>query len=229
MTSTFRWYIAGLLALFGAYVALEYYRPKPLDWRPTLSNKDKIPYGTYVLYDQLPRLLGTDSVETIRLPIYNQLTGLPLAVTDAMAKAETVTMEADTVSEQAADDEVRENTTSSIPENETAAAKEPVADSTEVQAAADSMSSDSTAVAQSVEEPEEETEDDEASSTEQRLMSARANYLFVNTRFRVARPMRRPCCASLPTATMYSLWPRILAIPRQFSWIRWACAPVPLK
>ena len=103
MTSTFRWYIAGLLALFGAYVALEYYRPKPIDWRPTLSNKDKIPYGTFVLYDQLPRLLGTDSVEVTRLPIYNQLTGLDLAVTDAMADARTVTTEPDTVSEQAAD------------------------------------------------------------------------------------------------------------------------------
>ncbi|MEJ7659859.1 MAG: hypothetical protein WKG07_09645 [Hymenobacter sp.] len=46
--TTFRWYLLGILALFGAYVALEYYRPKPLDWSPTLSSKDKIPYGTYV-------------------------------------------------------------------------------------------------------------------------------------------------------------------------------------
>ena len=62
----------GLLALFGAYVALEYYRPKPLDWTPTLSNKDKIPYGTFALYDVLPQLLRTDSVASVRLPVYNQ-------------------------------------------------------------------------------------------------------------------------------------------------------------
>jgi hypothetical protein len=62
----------GLLALFGAYVALEYYRPKPLDWRPTLSNVDKIPYGTYALFDVLPQLLGTDDVTSVRQPIYNQ-------------------------------------------------------------------------------------------------------------------------------------------------------------
>jgi hypothetical protein len=67
-----RWYLLGLLALFAAYVALEYYRPKPLDWTPTLSNKDKIPYGTFVLYDVLPQLLRTDAVESIRLPVYNQ-------------------------------------------------------------------------------------------------------------------------------------------------------------
>ncbi len=73
--TTFRWYLLGLLALFGAYVALEYYRPKPLDWSPTFANKDKIPYGTYVLFDQLPRLLGTDSIATVRRSAYRQLTG----------------------------------------------------------------------------------------------------------------------------------------------------------
>ncbi len=70
--TTLRWYLLGLVALFGAYVALEYYRPKPLDWTPTLSNKDKIPYGTYALYDVLPQLLGTSAVESVRLPVYNQ-------------------------------------------------------------------------------------------------------------------------------------------------------------
>ena len=73
--TTFRLYLLGIGLLFGGYVALEYNRPKPLDWSPTYANKDKIPYGTYVLYDQLPRLLGTDSVEVVRLPVYNQLTG----------------------------------------------------------------------------------------------------------------------------------------------------------
>ncbi|WP_151085722.1 DUF4350 domain-containing protein [Hymenobacter baengnokdamensis] len=69
----FRLYLLGLLLLFGAFVALEYYRPRPLNWQPTLSNKDKIPYGTYALYDVLPQLLGTGSVESVRLPVYNQL------------------------------------------------------------------------------------------------------------------------------------------------------------
>jgi hypothetical protein len=73
--TTFRWYLLGILVLFGGYVALEYYRPKPLDWSPTLSNKDKIPYGTYALFDGLPQVLGTDSVASVRAPIYNQLLG----------------------------------------------------------------------------------------------------------------------------------------------------------
>jgi hypothetical protein len=73
--TTFRWYLVGILLLFGGYVALEYYRPKPLDWSPTLSSKDKIPYGTYALFDGLPQVLGTDSVASVRAPIYNQLLG----------------------------------------------------------------------------------------------------------------------------------------------------------
>ena len=75
MTSL-RWYLLGLLGLFGAFVALEYYKPRPLDWRPTYLSKDKIPYGAYVLFDQLPRLLGTDSVQVVRVAAFNQLTGI---------------------------------------------------------------------------------------------------------------------------------------------------------
>ena len=73
--TTFRLYVLGLALLFGTYVLVESHRPKPLDWTPTYINTDKIPYGTYALFDQLPRLLGTDSIEVVRLPAYNQLTG----------------------------------------------------------------------------------------------------------------------------------------------------------
>jgi hypothetical protein len=75
--TTFRWYLLGLALLFGAYVAVEYYRPKPLDWTPTFQNKDKIPYGTYVLYDVLPEVMGVAKreVKAVRVPIYNQIEG----------------------------------------------------------------------------------------------------------------------------------------------------------
>ena len=74
--TTFRLYLLGLALLFGGYVAVEYHRPKPLNWAPTFINKDKIPYGTYALFDQLPRLLGTDSIDVVRESVYTQLTGL---------------------------------------------------------------------------------------------------------------------------------------------------------
>ena len=185
MTTTFRWYLLGLLALFGAYVALEYYRPKPVDWRPTLINKDKIPYGTYVLYDQLPRLLGTDSVQTTRLPIYNQLTGVSLEVTDALAESQshTITTEA---TEPAADSTSSEtkpsaaNSDSETDSDTTATASTSAPAASEENADADeTTTTDSTALSENSDDEEEPERD----WVDEHLRHARANYLFVNTEF----------------------------------------------
>ncbi|MCC3152688.1 hypothetical protein Q3A66_06740 [Hymenobacter sp. BT770] len=102
--TTFRLYLLGIALLFVGYVALEYNRPKPLNWAHTYINKDKIPHGTFVLYDQLPHLLGTDSIETVRLPVYNQLTGSdePAAI-DASADSATVAQGETTASKSAFD------------------------------------------------------------------------------------------------------------------------------
>ncbi|WP_126546710.1 DUF4350 domain-containing protein [Hymenobacter amundsenii] len=76
--TTFRWYLVGLGLLFAAYVAVEYYRPKPLDWSPTLRNDHKSPYGTFVLFDQLPTVLGVpaEEVRIVRAPIFSQIEGM---------------------------------------------------------------------------------------------------------------------------------------------------------
>lgn len=57
-----------------AYVLIEYYRPRPIDWTPTYENDDKIPFGTNVLYSLMPGLMHQPNVQTIRLPVYNFLT-----------------------------------------------------------------------------------------------------------------------------------------------------------
>ncbi len=67
-------YILILLAMVVAYTAFEYYRPKPINWTPTYTNKDKIPFGTQALYELLPTTLGKAGVELLRLPPYNFLT-----------------------------------------------------------------------------------------------------------------------------------------------------------
>jgi hypothetical protein len=38
------------------------FRPREIDWRPTFSEKDKIPYGSYILYQSLPQLFGEKMV-----------------------------------------------------------------------------------------------------------------------------------------------------------------------
>ncbi|WP_324676503.1 DUF4350 domain-containing protein [Hymenobacter sp. GOD-10R] len=68
----FQLYLLGLLVLFGAYVVAEYNQPKPVDRTPTFINHDKIPYGTYALFDLLPDLFKRP-VQTVREPIFNQL------------------------------------------------------------------------------------------------------------------------------------------------------------
>jgi len=53
-------------ALIVVYIVAEYNRPRPLNWQPTLSYEDKIPYGTYILYNELhqvfpgSKLVGTN-------------------------------------------------------------------------------------------------------------------------------------------------------------------------
>ncbi|KAA3439940.1 DUF4350 domain-containing protein [Rufibacter hautae] len=69
----YRLYALGLGLLFTVFVVVEYYRPKPIDWKQTFSNKDKIPYGAYVLFELLPDLFPDQPVTSVRLPVVNQV------------------------------------------------------------------------------------------------------------------------------------------------------------
>lgn len=51
----------------------EYYRPKPIDWKATYQNDDKIPFGTQALYELLPDIMPQSAIKTVRLPMYNFL------------------------------------------------------------------------------------------------------------------------------------------------------------
>ena len=56
-------------------VVVEYNQPKPIDWKVTCSKDDKIPYGTYILHNELSVIFPNSEIETIYQPIYNQLVG----------------------------------------------------------------------------------------------------------------------------------------------------------
>jgi hypothetical protein len=53
------------------YFIAQYYKPKEVDWRITLSSKDKIPYGSFIVYDQLKSLFSETKIETVQEPVYN--------------------------------------------------------------------------------------------------------------------------------------------------------------
>lgn len=203
-----RWYLGGVLLLFVAYVALEYNRPKPIDWSPTLVNKDRIPYGTYVLYDQLPRLLGTDSVATSRLPIYNQLTGMSLETSDALAEARRHTVvenhsegrpaEADSASSTEADSTNPDSATAASDAEATTQAADSAQNPADARPADAVAEADTAAGATDAADADAEEEDEEETDWEtEALLHTRANYLFINTTF-------NPTTADLPLLLRYA-------------------------
>ena len=172
MTSL-RWYLLGLLGLFGAFVALEYYRPRPLDWRPTYLSKDKIPYGTYALFDQLPRLLGTDSVRVVRVAAFNQLTGIASQPTDNDNDDDPAAATQPAPTDSTATETAGENQTTQKPGAPEAAA-EPASEPTSEPAADTARATDTSTTARDIE-----------------LRPARANYLFIDSDIQLAAPDAR--------------------------------------
>ncbi|WP_281337321.1 DUF4350 domain-containing protein [Flavobacterium eburneipallidum] len=63
-------YIGFLVVLFIALVVNDYNKPKPIDWSPTYSLKDKIPYGMYVFDNEINSLLKHQKIDKINVTPY---------------------------------------------------------------------------------------------------------------------------------------------------------------
>ncbi len=68
-----RKHILFLIAVFIILFLVEYFSPKPIDWTISLKKEDKIPYGTYILYDLLPDVFQGNNVYTSESTIYETL------------------------------------------------------------------------------------------------------------------------------------------------------------
>ncbi|MDR2040400.1 MAG: hypothetical protein LBQ60_20990 [Bacteroidales bacterium] len=66
-------YVVILVLIFAAAVLFEVYRPKPINWSRTLSNNDKIPFGTHVLYNLMGEVFPGQEIIEARVPAYNFL------------------------------------------------------------------------------------------------------------------------------------------------------------
>src|ERR1700761_438301 len=64
-------YIFLVSALMLVYLVIQYNRPKTIDWTQTLNNNDKIPFGTYILFNRLHDIFPKADVQTYREPVYN--------------------------------------------------------------------------------------------------------------------------------------------------------------
>jgi hypothetical protein len=67
-----RGYIVIIVLIICAYLYAEYKRPPVIDWTPTLSYLDKIPYGTFIVFNQLKELFS-QKPEVLRIPVYDQV------------------------------------------------------------------------------------------------------------------------------------------------------------
>jgi hypothetical protein len=66
-----RIYIAIIAVFLIVYLAAQYNKPKTIDWTESLDINDKIPFGTYVLYNRITDIFPGAKVETFREPVYN--------------------------------------------------------------------------------------------------------------------------------------------------------------
>jgi hypothetical protein len=62
MTKSIKIYIGILVLLFSTIVAVEFSRPKPINWTKTYNETQTIPYGTYIFYNELELLFPSSKV-----------------------------------------------------------------------------------------------------------------------------------------------------------------------
>lgn len=70
MNKTLKIYLAILVVLFAAVIFIDLTKPKPVDWTATYNEEDKIPYGTYILHNELKTLFPNSTVKNIKTTPY---------------------------------------------------------------------------------------------------------------------------------------------------------------
>ena len=58
------------------YIIFEIARPKPINWAESYINTDKIPFGTFAIYDLMSDIFPNQKIESVRKPVYNQVSDL---------------------------------------------------------------------------------------------------------------------------------------------------------
>jgi hypothetical protein len=64
-------FILPVLIVLIVFVLIKLVTPVPTDWNPTYSKNDKIPYGSYLLFEALDELFPDQKIESTNLPFYN--------------------------------------------------------------------------------------------------------------------------------------------------------------
>ncbi|WP_396177660.1 DUF4350 domain-containing protein [Flavobacterium sp.] len=70
MHNSLKIYLILMVVVLAAVIALDSSTPKPINWSPTYSINDKIPFGMYVFDQELKGILKPDTLETINVTPY---------------------------------------------------------------------------------------------------------------------------------------------------------------
>lgn len=70
--------IIGLFfAVFLGIIVTEIVKPRPLNWRPSYTQTDKIPFGCHILFEELPTLFPNSEITTVEESVYDFIYNLP--------------------------------------------------------------------------------------------------------------------------------------------------------
>lgn len=69
----YRGFIITFCVLISLYIVTELNKPQPVDWSMTLKKEDKIPYGGFILYQQLKDVFPGAELKSLRSPLYHQI------------------------------------------------------------------------------------------------------------------------------------------------------------
>jgi hypothetical protein len=67
----FKIYLSIATFLLVIYLVAQYNKPSPINWQPTLYYQDKIPYGTYILHNELTHLFPGATVTNTNQDLYD--------------------------------------------------------------------------------------------------------------------------------------------------------------
>ncbi|MGB3606874.1 DUF4350 domain-containing protein [Psychroserpens sp.] len=70
MSKSLKLYIAILVLLIAGLIAVEFSIPTPVSWNPTYNEDHKIPYGTFVFFEELDNLFPESKVQSIKVTPY---------------------------------------------------------------------------------------------------------------------------------------------------------------
>ena len=62
-----------LIAVLIGIIVTEIVRPRPINWRPSFTSVSKIPFGCFVLYNELPSIFPNSEIESVEKSIYDLL------------------------------------------------------------------------------------------------------------------------------------------------------------